>query len=184
MKQFGLVQKFHSILPAVREWIQMILAEYQGVSFHTVDFAFPRLSKVFPRELLIRTKVVVTSGRIPFPPLSDMGLSEFGEMENMAVDGITFVDTYFIHHRSQSETLHFHELVHVVQWARLGIDRYLLAYGAGLMKFGYLDSPLEKMAYSLQSGFEKGDLPPNAIEWIQHETDAVWNGVAPLFPGT
>ena len=72
MKQFALARKFHSILPAVREWIQVTLVEHQGVSLHSVDFAFPRLGKVFPRELLIGTKVVVTSERIPFPPRSNM----------------------------------------------------------------------------------------------------------------
>jgi len=72
------------------------------------------------------------------------------------------------------------ELVHVIQWERLGVDDFLLAYGAGLMQFGYRDSPLEKMAYSLQASFDGGVLPANTIELIQQGTDAIWNGVASL----
>ncbi|RQD78666.1 MAG: hypothetical protein D5S03_01735 [Desulfonatronospira sp. MSAO_Bac3] len=40
--------------------------------------------------------------------------------------------------------------MYLVQWERLGVYRFLLAYGAGLMQFRYKDSPLEKMAYFLQ----------------------------------
>jgi len=71
-------------------------------------------------------------------------------------------------------------LVHVIQWERLGVDDFLLAYGAGLMQFGYRDSPLEKMAYSLQYGFDRGVLPENTIELVQQGTDAIWNGMAPM----
>ncbi len=51
--------------------------------------------------------------------------------------GITYKDTYFINHLHQTESLHFHELVHVVQWDWLWVDDFLLAYGAGLMQFSY-----------------------------------------------
>ena len=35
-----------------------------------------------------------------------------------------------------TESLCCHELVHVVQWDRLGVDRFLLAYGIGLVQSG------------------------------------------------
>jgi len=72
--------------------------------------------------------------------------------------------------------------VHVAQRERLGVDRFLLACGAVLMQFGYKDSPLEKMAYSLQLDFDKGVLSANAIEIIQQQTDAVWDQVSLLLP--
>ncbi len=67
-----------------------------------------------------------------------------------------------------------------VPWERLGVDDFLLAYGAGLMQFGYRNSPLEKMAYFLQSGFDRGVLPENTIEFAQQGTDAIWSGLSSM----
>jgi hypothetical protein len=122
MNQINLIKKFQATLPAVRKWIDQTLAEYGSDAVSVADLSFPRLSSVFPPDLLARAKAVVVSGKVPFPPLSCMGLSEFAHMEEMPAAGITFKDTYFLHHRDQSASLHFHELVHVVQWERLGVD--------------------------------------------------------------
>jgi hypothetical protein len=94
--------------------------------------------------------------------------------------GITYKDTFFVSHLHQTESLHFHELVHVVQWERLGVDNFLLAYGAGLMQFSYQSSPLEQMAYSLQAAFDRGALPTRLIELIRQETDTIWRGIASM----
>jgi hypothetical protein len=101
-------------------------------------------------------------------------------MQQMPFDGITFKDTFFLKQGCDSEAVHFHELVHVVQWARLGIDNFLLAYGFGLLSFGYAQSPLEKMAYSLQRDFELGTLPQGLSCVIEQATDAIWEQAAPI----
>jgi len=181
MNSLDLMRKFQSKIPVVREWIEKTLEENQGCAVPVIKLAFPRLSKVYPPELLNRAKVVVVTGKVPFPQLSLMGLSEFLQIENMHMDGVTYKDTFFISHLHQTESLHFHELVHIVQWERLGVDNFLLAYGAGLMQFGYEDSPLEEMAYSLQTSFDRGVLPVNIIELIQQRTGDIWNDVAFLF---
>lgn len=173
--------KFKSILPAVREWIDTILEENKPNAVSVASRAFPRLGKVFPHDLLNRAQVVVVIGKVPFPPLSRMGLHEFMQMENMQMAGITYKNTFFVSHLHETESLHFHELVHVIQWERLGVDRFLFAYGAGLMQFGYWGSPLEKMAHSLQAGFDHGVLPANTVELIQRGTDAIWSGLTSLF---
>ena len=144
------------------------------------------------------------TGKVPFPPLSRMGLPELEQMENMSMDGITYVDTFFINHLRQTESLHFHELVHVVQWERLGVDNFLLAYGVGLMQSGdlyqtfedvYLNSPLEQMAYSLQAGFESvginnqicleggklGHLAAVKVFQASHPSGEMENGICPFY---
>lgn len=179
MNPFSLIHKFHSSLPAVRDWIEKTLEENRSNAVPVVNFAFSRLNNEFPLDLLNRAKVVVVTGKVPFPPLSRLGLLELNSMEKMIMEGVTYKNTVFIsrpHHRKES--LHFHELVHVIQWERLGVDRFLLAYGAGLIQFGYRDCPLEKMAYSWQDGFERGVLPSNTVEIIQKETDVIWNSVS------
>jgi hypothetical protein len=97
----------------------------------------------------------------------------------MAFDGITFRDTYFLRQGCASEAVHFHELVHVVQWSRLGVDNFPLAYGVGLLQYGYEQSPLEQMAYRLQLEFERGAPLPQLVQRIEALTDAIWEQVRP-----
>lgn len=183
MNQLDLIRKFHSTLPMVRTWIENTLEEHSANATPVTNLSFPSLSVVLPSELLALAKVVVVDGAVPFPPLSRMGLPEFYQMENMQMAGITYKDTFFIRHLYQTESLHFHELVHVVQWERLGVDNFLLAYGVGLIQFGYRDSPLEQMAYSLQAKFDNGALSSDTVEIIQQQTDAIWNTVAAFISG-
>jgi hypothetical protein len=76
--------------------------------------------------------------------------------------GITFVDTIVIS-RSQFEgpatwrPLLFHELIHVVQYRVLGLDRFVQEYLNGWARNGffYESIPLERMAYELQGRFDR-----------------------------
>ncbi|MGH9369472.1 MAG: hypothetical protein ACRD3M_17595 [Thermoanaerobaculia bacterium] len=75
--------------------------------------------------------------------------------------GITFVDTIVVSH-SQYEgpatwrPLLFHELVHVVQYRILGLERFVGEYIEGWARNGffYEKIPLERMAYELQGRFD------------------------------
>jgi len=71
----------------------------------------------YPTELLARLKTV-TVQHIEFPPVHQFGVPEFAGLQQMCFDGITFTDTYYVGQGKETEALHFHELVHVVQWAR------------------------------------------------------------------
>lgn len=102
-----------------------------------------------------------------------MGLPELAPSEAMPIAGITYRDTFFVKEGRQDESLYFHEIVHVVQWDRLGVDGFLLTYGMGLMQWGYRDSPLEKMAYRLQADFDMGRLPAEIMKSIRKETDRI-----------
>ena len=96
-------------------------------------------------------------------------------MEMMSLAGVTYKDTFFVCDGQQTDSLYFHELVHVVQWDRLGVDDFLLAYAVGLMQHGYEQSPLEQIAYRLQTAFEQQRVPKNLLNFIDDETDAVWS---------
>jgi hypothetical protein len=59
-----------------------------------------------------------------------MGLERFSDFERMDAEGITYLDTYFVlAERAADESLHFHELVHVVQWRILGPEKFLRVRG-------------------------------------------------------
>lgn len=181
------VRRFRSSLPRVREWIDRFVQDHASQARAISSLDFKRLPAFFHQELLEQTKVV-TVERVPFPPLSRFGLPEFAAFEQAVLEqarftGATFKDTVFIQVGQQtSESLHFHELVHVVQWNQLGVDNFLLAYGIGLLQFEYEATPLEQMAYSLQAQFEEGSLQPTlatATE-IEKRTEAIWGQVAPI----
>jgi len=104
-------------------------------------------------------------------------------MQQMSFSGITFRDTFFLQQGETSESLHFHELVHIVQWERLGVDNFLLAYGLGLLSFGYERSPLEQIAYVLQGSFDHGAVPPSLVAVIEQQTDVVWQQAAASLQG-
>jgi len=184
MNQQDIIQDIHSGLSFVREWIEKLLEDNKEQAIPVISLNFPRLQKVFASDLLEKAKVVVVTGQVPFPPLplalSSMGLPDFAQMGNASVAGVTYKDTFFVNNLHQTESIYFHELVHVVQWERLGVDNFLLAYVAGLMQFGYQDSPLEQMAYSLQEDFDRESLPDGIIELIRQRTNAIWTDVASL----
>jgi hypothetical protein len=182
MDQLELVRRFHYALPALKEWIGKTLRDNRERAVPVISLGFTRLADSFSRDLLEKTKVVEVPGKVPYPPIASFGLPEFQQMESVPFSGITFMDNYFV--RSDmigSESLHFHEMVHVIQWARLGVDNFLLAYGFGLYHWGYRNSPLEEIAYSLQGRFERNDLPGRLVDFIKRETDTVWADLAPLF---
>lgn len=173
------IQRFQAALPGVRQWIDEYIAAHADHARVVGTLGFARLPACFPSQLLDRAKVV-TVPHVPFPPVERLGLPELAPVHQVSFAGITFKDTYFLRQGHASESLHFHELVHVVQWDTLGVDNFLLAYGVGLVRFGYQQSPLEQMAYSLQRGFDTRALPPGLVDVIKTKTDAVWAQVAPL----
>jgi hypothetical protein len=181
MNSPDLIRKFQDALPTVRAWVASTLAANQNRAVPVSRMDYPRIGKVFPPELLDRARVRVVRDKPPFPPLSRMGLAELASFEAMPIAGITYQNTFFVTHGQQSESLCFHEIVHVVQWDQLGIDHFLLAYGVGLMQFGYRNSPLEAMAFALQDGFDRGVLPGDLMGRIQRDSDAIWHDVSARF---
>jgi hypothetical protein len=104
-----------------------------------------------------------------------MGLSGLGDFEGGDYAGITFLDTYFVRtDHVDSEPLHFHELVHVLQWQHLGLDGFISAYAAGLAGHGYRNSPLEVMAYKLQTYFESGQPPRDVTSYVRQQLDHIY----------
>ena len=147
-------QEFRKVHPLIAGWIKKTLAEHASAARPVASLGFSRLPHYYDPQLLVSSMVVFVP-RVPVPPLSAMGLDRFSEFEQMDAGGITYLNTYFVRaDQSHSESLHFHELVHVLQWRLLGPEKFLAFYADGLERFGYRNSPLEVMAYNLQDRFE------------------------------
>jgi hypothetical protein len=102
--------------------------------------------------------VVVLSGeRVSNPPfygeLMRMGFEAdfLPDFANMAA--ITFVDTV-VSHEPFSERLLFHELVHVIQYEKLGLAEFAAKYVRGFLTGGSYEAiPLEMNAHELDARF-------------------------------
>jgi len=127
---------------------------------------FQRLAQYFPATILHDCRAVAVDA-VPFPPVADLDLPEFVAMANMPMAGITFGHMYFVRRDYDTEAIHFHELVHTVQWAALGFDAFLSTYATGILQQGYEASPFELTAYDLQARFERGDPLPDVVDFIR-----------------
>jgi len=150
-------EEFQKLFPQVIGWIRQTLTAHSGQARALSSLGFPRLPQYFSEDLLAATKVVVID-RVPMPPLSSLGLSQFADFERGDFEGVTYLDTFFVKRRSaEAERLYFHELIHVLQWQILGPEAFLATYAAGLETFGYRQSPLEVMAYDAEALFLQSD---------------------------
>ena len=148
-------QEFEAAFPKVMGWIQQTLLAHKTLARPVTAKNFRRLPLYFSKAQIEAAKFVVVN-RVPVPPLSSMGLSRFNEFERGDYDGVTYLDTYFLKRAgADDESLHFHEMIHVVQWRLLGAEFFVAMYAGGLEKFGYRNSPLEKMAYDAQELFSR-----------------------------
>ena len=146
-------EEFAKFYPPLLDWIHTTLNASAHLARTVASRGFSRLPLYFTEKTLASTKVVLVDP-LPMPPLSSMGLVRFAEFERGSFDGITYMDTIFLKPaQSSNEIIHFHELVHVIQWRLLGPDRFLLSYANGLQCFGYRQSPLEAMAYDAETAF-------------------------------
>ncbi len=149
-------QEFAAVYPKMLDWIHETLASYRRTARTVASLQFARLPLYFS-DVVLQGTYYVPINRVPIPPLSAMGLERFAAFEQGDYEGITYLNTYFLKHRHVSgEALHFHELIHVVQWPSLGPERFLKTYAEGLERFGYRNSPLEKMAYEAEDLFKRG----------------------------
>jgi hypothetical protein len=147
-------EEFHTAYPKLRAWIQQTLEFYEENAKPVAAMRFVRLPLYFDHSLLETAKFIAID-RLPMPPLSAMGLSRFAVFEQGDFNGSTYLDRYFIKQTVVTEeAIHFHELIHVIQWRLLGPEDFLAAYANGLDEFGYENSPLEK-TYDAEAAFKR-----------------------------
>jgi hypothetical protein len=154
------------VINRIEGWIDETNREYQSQrhSCSTLEAAF---SGFYPTQFL-RDSYFVVVEHIPkpnFPELRQMGLGDFIDMP---VNGITYKNTYYVSKKqANSLRLHFHELVHVVQWSLLGAEDFISRYINELQKYGYESAPLEQMAYFLDHHYHSGGAQLDVPTYVQ-----------------
>ena len=144
--------------PAYHHWVDDLLAKHELSARQVADYGFQRLPQFFnPQTFAVAKCVEVDS--LPKIPWHEFGLS-VPEGMDVNFDGITFRNTYFIKRgEAFREFLHFHEMVHVVQWQTLGNDLYPLIYALEAFKGNYETNVLEVMARDVTDFFIKANEP-------------------------
>ena len=167
-------------LPKLRDaeiaWIIQQVAEYIGQQRQTYrERALPldahqrsAMQPFFPASALDSTRALVLSGeRVSNPPvypeLQRMGF-ELAALPNFSfMAAITFVDTV-VSHEPFTERLLFHELVHVVQYEKLGLPEFAAKYVRGFLNGGSYEAiPLEVNAYELDERFAQAPSEPFSV---------------------
>ena len=162
-------EEFHTAYPKVQAWIQKTLAAHEKDAQPIASMRFARLPLYFDPTSLDTAKFIPID-RVPMPPLSAMGLDRFAVFEQGDFNGVTYVDRYFIKRTVMTEeALHFHELIHVIQWRSLGPEGFLAAYANGLDEFGYENSPLEKMAHDAEASFKRSSVIFDAEKFVAEQ---------------
>lgn len=174
--QKGIVrpEDFDAKYPLILSWIQGTLARHMRQAHPVSSLSFKRLRHYFNPEFLASSKVVYVAA-VPTPPLSALGFNQFSDFEKMNAMGITYLDTFFSREEGRgNESLHFHELVHVLQWQLLGPKAFIAAYADGLERNGYRRSPLEVMAYTLESIFKNSANPFDVAAVVRDQITALY----------
>lgn len=154
------------MIEVVTNWIETTVDQYKNKTESCLAYK-EKFAGFYSEEFLSSCKYVVVD-EIPkpdFPILRTLGLGGFLDMD---AAGITYGDTYFVKAGSEVlDHLHFHELVHVIQWRILGIEGFVRRYITEMLKHGYLDAPLEKMAYSMEDSYKASEKVFDVEETVQ-----------------
>lgn len=152
----------------IEAWIDSINAKYQAQRQSCAIFS--RQFSGFYSEHFLADSYFVVLEKIPkpnFPELREAGLDDF---INMDVNGITYKNTYYVLPRCADVLrLHFHELVHVVQWNLLGAQGFINHYIHEIQNYGYNDAPLEQIAYGLDGYYLQGGKPLDVQSYVQRK---------------
>ena len=150
----------------VEDYISSSRKKYapQAVPLTTLQRA--GMQPFFPAEVLDAARLCVLDGtRVPNPSMYSvakmMGIRNLPDFSAMAA--ITFVDVV-VSHEEFSDALLFHELVHVVQYAQMGLKEFASRYVQGFIQGGSYDEiPLEKNAYLLEGRFSQDGRQPFSV---------------------
>jgi len=148
------------LIQQVAEYIETQRQNYRGQATPLTTNQKEVMVPFFPQSVLDSTRVVVLADqRVSNPSfyssLFAMGF-EPGSLPNFKdMTAITFIDTVVFHEPIENRIL-FHELVHVVQYEKLGLIQFAAKYVNGFLTGGSYEAiPLERNAYELDAQFAK-----------------------------
>lgn len=156
------------MLDKINDWIDQTLKNHSNQMVSCERF-YSQFNGFYSAEFLSNSSYVAVD-QLPKPDFPELRQAGLGGFIDMDLEGITYKNTYFIKKGDEGDiALHFHELVHVLQWQNLGALPFIQRYMEEIRHFGYQNAPLEKMAYDLQNHFSMRREPLNVPEYVQNK---------------
>jgi len=156
------------VIQRVADYIERQRQTYRPIAVAIDPNKLAAMRPFFPASTLEAARLAVLAGNwVSNPPfygeLTRMGF-EAGSLPNFAfMTAITFVDTVVSHEPFTNSVL-FHELVHVVQYQKLGLIEFATKYVRGFLDGGSYEAiPLEMNAYELEARFAAEPTMPFAV---------------------
>lgn len=146
------------LVSMVESYISDSRKKYAPQAVALTDAQRAAMQPFFSATVLDSARLCVLRGaRVPNPSMYSMakmmGINNLPDFSDMAA--ITFVDV-IVSHEDFTDALLFHELVHAVQYAQMGVKDFSGRYVQGFIQGGsYEEIPLEKQAYQLESRFSQ-----------------------------
>jgi len=154
------------VIDKIEQWIDQTLINFSN-SIVSCGGLLPHFDGFYNSEFLSGSYFVVVE-EIPKPDFPELRQVQLGDFIDMDFNGITYKNTYFIKKGNENNLiLHFHELVHVLQWQYLGTKDFIRRYINEILQYGYKDAPLEKMAYTLDNHFNNKGKAFNISHYVQ-----------------
>ncbi|HXO38993.1 MAG TPA: hypothetical protein VN872_10155 [Candidatus Acidoferrum sp.] len=146
------------LVTMVEDYITSSQKKYALQAVPLTDAQRNVMQPFFPAAVLDSARLCVLRGtRVSNPSMyamaKMMGIRNLPDFAAMAV--ITFVDV-IVSHEELADALLFHELVHVVQYAHLGVNEFAARFVNGFVQGGSFEEiPLEKFASALEARFSQ-----------------------------
>jgi hypothetical protein len=159
-------QQIDTFIVQTSSWIQSQQNIYRPQSKYIPIEIRARIATYFDSFVIDNAQfIIVTSIENPpfFSDLLSLGIP-LNTLNFSSMSGITFIDTFLLKWSKipfdQIVSLFFHELVHVVQYALLGLDRFSREYICGYISsdYDYSKIPLERIAYDLENQFKNSNI--------------------------
>lgn len=144
-----------TMLEIISEWMRLMNLQFDDLRRPCTAFKEP-FAGYFPESFLAQTHYVVVP-QMPVPAYQFLEQHGLTDLFNRDVAGLTLNNTYYLLPSVENNLrVHFHELVHVAQWQRLGVEGFVTRYLQELQAVGYDKMPLERMAYDLDAQYAAG----------------------------
>jgi hypothetical protein len=146
------------LVSMVEDYITSGQKKYAPQALPLTDAQRSAMQPFFPSAVLDSVRLIVLRGtRVSNPSMyamaKMMGIRNLPDFSAMAA--ITFVEVIVCHQEFTDELL-FHELVHVVQYAQMGLKKFAERFVNGFIMAGSFEGiPLEKMAQALEARFSQ-----------------------------
>ncbi|WP_273023885.1 hypothetical protein [Rheinheimera sp.] len=142
------------MIDKIEQWIHYVNCSYEKL--RQPCSVFENCFQGYYSPDFLKTAFFVVTDEIPKPNFPELREAGLGDFIDMTVDGITYNDTYYVKQTAVNKLrLHFHELVHVIQWRELTLRGFIERYIREIQNYGYEEAPLEKMAYALDGHYQK-----------------------------